>query len=196
MTFVVDGDIVKAVSLLDNKRLGKQRVEAYQLIRILEGKSDSWKSHPALKMWIGYLDGLKYYYNCCVNEWIKRGKNNTMEIYSIPSKIDMPWWINWDRLHYSHQAMLNRKEPSYYSFSVPSEYMKRGYIWPHSLTPDDKDKNLEEITVELPDYLLTPSYCNAIVKTGARKGHCCGRLLQPKQPEKCGAHSRSKAQQS
>lgn len=34
-TFLVDRDFQKSAKMLDNKRLGKQRVEAYQLLRII-----------------------------------------------------------------------------------------------------------------------------------------------------------------
>lgn len=192
MTFVVDGNIIKAVSLLDDKRLGKQRVEAYQLIRILEGHQSSWKSHPALKMWIGYTDGLKYYFNCCVKEWTKRGKKNTMILYELPKKVVLPWWTQWDRLIYSHQAMLNRKEPSFYSFSVPEEYLGCGYIWPSTVTSDKLNAPLEEIAAELPAHLICPKYCSSILKSGKRAGEKCGRLLNVKQNEKCGVHAKSR----
>jgi hypothetical protein len=191
MTFLVDGDIRVAISLLDDKRLGKQRVEAYQLINILEGKSLSkgWKNHPALKMWVGYLSGLKFYYNCCVKEWIARGKKNTMELYSIIEEVVFPWWTTWERLHYSHQAMLNRKESSFYSFSVPEEYKTRGYIWPHKLSENDKDIQINEITVILTPELLNPKYCSSLLKSGKRTGSQCMRLLKAKQ-ERCGIHNK------
>ena len=44
-------DYMTTASQLDNKRLGKQRVEAYQIIRALTGESQGWIHHPATKMW-------------------------------------------------------------------------------------------------------------------------------------------------
>jgi len=39
---------------LDVKRLGKQRVETYQILKALLGESKGWRNHPATRMWEGY----------------------------------------------------------------------------------------------------------------------------------------------
>ena len=57
-TFLPYPDFQKTAQCLDNKRLGKQRVEARQIISTLEGKSNGWRNHPAVKMWKGYEDCL------------------------------------------------------------------------------------------------------------------------------------------
>lgn len=54
--------------MLDKRRLDKQRLEAKQLIDILERYdqtgilSGGWSSHPALRSWIGYTNQLKAYF--------------------------------------------------------------------------------------------------------------------------------------
>ena len=71
----------KSAQCLDYKRLGKQRVEAKQILNALEPDYDKkgWKTHPATMRWKGYEDCLKYYANCMITEWKKRGYNNIME---------------------------------------------------------------------------------------------------------------------
>ncbi len=103
----------------------------------------AWINHPAIKMWVGYTLALKEYYNIMITEWIERGYKNTMQLYEIKEDIIYPWWIDWEMLHYSHQASLNRKDPNYYHFEIPNEYTKYTYIWPCNLT-DHKVKKLKK----------------------------------------------------
>ena len=60
-TFLPYADFVKTAKCLDYRRLGKQRVEAFQILNILEGKTTKagWKHHPAVLMWEGYENALK-----------------------------------------------------------------------------------------------------------------------------------------
>ena len=62
-TFLPYADFVKTAKCLDYRRLGKQRVEAFQILNILEGKTTKagWKHHPAVLMWKGYENALKKY---------------------------------------------------------------------------------------------------------------------------------------
>jgi hypothetical protein len=55
-TFLPYYSFEESAKCLDYRRLGKQRVEVYQIINILEGKNktNGWVNHPAVKMWIGY----------------------------------------------------------------------------------------------------------------------------------------------
>ena len=60
---------------LDDKRLGKQRVEAYQIVKALRGDyadSGAWENHPATVMWRGYEHQLGWYGFYICEEWIKR----------------------------------------------------------------------------------------------------------------------------
>ncbi len=61
-------DLQKSVSVLDNKRCGKQRIESWQILKILlnlDPSKKGWRNHPAVLMWKGYepclfnIDGLK-----------------------------------------------------------------------------------------------------------------------------------------
>lgn len=136
-TFLPFADFSKSASVLDMRRLGKQRLEARQIIRILEGVTTTrgYRNHPAVAMWKDNVEALKLYYNIIVKEWISRGYKNTMELYTVSddiSSIVMPWWFGNADFHGSHQACLMRKKEEYYrdKFQFPKEYMEKGYIWP------------------------------------------------------------------
>ena len=136
-TFLPYANFSQSASVLDVKRLGKQRLEARQIIRILEGTqtTNGYRNHPAVIMWKDNVEALKLYYNTIVKEWISRGYKNTMEFYEIDSdtaNIPMPWWLDNKKFHYSHRASLIRKNEAYYQdkFHLPSKYLERGYIWP------------------------------------------------------------------
>jgi len=139
-TFLPYSNFRKIAKILDPKRLGKQRVEAKQIINILDNSTEKkgWINHPAVKMWIGYEDALKYYYNTIVEEWIKRGYVNNMKFYKLPNKISIPWFVKCKALNLSHQASLIRKYPEYYKKifipSPPKKYLSYTYIWPSNLT--------------------------------------------------------------
>lgn len=118
-TFLPYSDFKRSVECLDNKRLGKQRVEAFQIIKVIIGErtSGGFVNHPIMKMWKGYSNALMLYKNLCIEEWIKRGFNNNMEISNIEGKEDitMPLWLGDERLHSSHRANLLRKDYQFYS---------------------------------------------------------------------------------
>jgi hypothetical protein len=129
-TFLPYADFQKTAEILDYKRLGKQRVEAFQILQILEGKtfSKAWINHPAVKMWKGYEDALQDYLLIIILEWIKRGYKNNM---IIPTKLEnykVPIWLGDEKFHSSHRSNLKRKNPTYYGhFNEPNNLP---YIWP------------------------------------------------------------------
>lgn len=57
-TFLRYEDFVATAAVLDDRRLGKQRVETYQIPRALTWSSHGWKNHPAVKMWRGFVPAL------------------------------------------------------------------------------------------------------------------------------------------
>ena len=138
-TFIPYADFAKCAKVLDNKRLGKQRVEAKQILNILTNATTTkgWRNHPVVKMWEGYEKALMIYYNTIVQEWIKRGYRNTMPFFVVKGKISIPWFIGNKSVHLSHQANLLRKDFTYYSKyfkNVPKEYLTYTYIWPSKIT--------------------------------------------------------------
>lgn len=53
-TFLPYQSFSDSASALDRQRLGKQRVEAWQILQALTGASRGWAHHPAAKMWRGF----------------------------------------------------------------------------------------------------------------------------------------------
>lgn len=128
-TFVTSSDLHECARSLDYRRLGKQRVEAWQIWRALTGVTKGWKNHPAAKAWEGYTCALAMYTNVMIDEWISRGYKNTMaKLPHCRTPRFPPWW-GWDPVIKSHQASLNRKDSSFYHFEV-GHYSNYGYIWP------------------------------------------------------------------
>lgn len=191
MTFVTCSDPRIVAKHLSDLNLGKQRVEAVQILNILL-KPDSggaWSQHPIAKAWQGHTNGLKYYINCMIDEFEARGKNNNMErqVYDDKS-IVLPWWFGWERLHMNHRAILSIKNPWHYNstlFEINPEYLSYGYIWPHTIVAESQlTAPLSEITAELPDYLKNPQYCTGVFKNGKR----C--IVLVKKGTKCGKHNK------
>jgi hypothetical protein len=126
-TFLPSRSFAISAIALDKARLGKQRVEAYQILRALEGKSKGWTNHPATKMWRGYERALRNYLRAMIEEWISRGYKNTMEIPPHDPDAPMPPWLGDPALHASHRANLRRKDPKHYAYI---EDPAMPYYWP------------------------------------------------------------------
>jgi Pyrimidine dimer DNA glycosylase len=60
-TFLPYPDFAASAVALDCRRLGKQRVEALQILRALTRERYGWKHHPAVRMGAGYEDALARY---------------------------------------------------------------------------------------------------------------------------------------
>lgn len=135
-TFLPYPEFEKSAQSLDYQRLGKQRVEAMQIINAIEGKPrkdgkpyKGWINHPCTVMWREHVDALKHYCNVTIEEWISRGYNNTMKIYDIPKKLIMPKWLHHSKFHASHRANLLRKDYAFYSGYGWIEDPTAPYLW-------------------------------------------------------------------
>lgn len=132
-TFLPYPDLQKSVKVLDYKRLGKQRVETFQVLNILLKRTPTkgWRNHPVTRMWTGYEEALKLYQNLTIKEWVSRGYKNTMKMETITPgcTLVMPPWFGNDHFHRSHRSNLLRKDYEYYSeyFDDPSDLE---YYWP------------------------------------------------------------------
>ena len=62
-TFLPYASFTDSLKALDNKRLGKQRVEAMQVLKALHIPDYGWRHHPCVKMWNGYDKALCDYMN-------------------------------------------------------------------------------------------------------------------------------------
>ena len=141
-TFFPYPSIHQSASVLDYRRLGKQRVEGYQILNILLGKAKktktgkvAWSNHPAVKMWKGYEKYLCVYVIVMCDEWISRGYKDTLrpkivefskEIYT-PALL--PDFIGNEKFHESHRAALLYKNCEYYKQFQWKETPNINYIW-------------------------------------------------------------------
>jgi len=128
-TFLPYPDFDKSIACLDWRRLGKQRVEAMQILHTLTHGS-RWKNHPAVLMWRGYEDALRLYMNKCIQEWILRGYNNTMQIAEVTEPVEMPPWFGEEEFHASHRSNLLRKDAEWYGRFGWDERDQLPYVWP------------------------------------------------------------------
>ena len=131
-TFLPYADFERCAAALDSRRLGKQRVEAWQILRVLRGQSRGWRNHPAVLMWRGYEDALGQYLNAMSAEWERRGYANMMPRYPLPEvgETVMPTWLGDEALHASHRSNLLRKDPGFYGRYGWVEAPDLPYVWP------------------------------------------------------------------
>ena len=128
-TFLPYADFQKTSKILDYRRLGKQRVEAFQILNILQGKTQgtAWINHPAVKMWRGYEIALSQYLRIIILEWVRRGYKNNMIIPEETQNYEIPFWLGNEKFHASHRSNLKRKNSKYYKFDEPDNLP---YFWP------------------------------------------------------------------
>ena len=150
-TFLPFPDFQQSAAVLDRERLGKQRVEALQTLRALVIPEYGWQSHPAIRMWMGYVPALTLYGLAMVDEWTARGGEDTtrekiMEFApqaahpDYAAKIPMPPWLGAPEVHLSHRSRLIAKDPRFYTEVFPGTDPDLEYVWPepkHELVPED-----------------------------------------------------------
>ena len=156
-TFLPYRQFARSARCLDRQRLGKQRVECWDLIRVNLGASprQGWINHPAARMWREHVDALGLYYSVVCQEWISRGyKQYTWYPYDSqlrprrPTDIDltfqrhmardwrpvakivMPPWLGREDFHASHRSNLLRKDPEWYGQWGWTESPDLPYVWP------------------------------------------------------------------
>lgn len=143
-TFLPDPRFTVSAAQLDYRRLGKQRVEAFQILETLAGLTDRWKHHPAVVMWTNCEVTLAKYGLAMCNEWASRGYEDNMRVrfldlmqdglYQgvwIPRQNDgVPWWLGSKGFHLSHQSNLVRKDPEHYRQYYPDVPDNFEYVWP------------------------------------------------------------------
>lgn len=132
---------------LDNKRLHKQALEAWQILMCLleldpegnERKPKGWVNHPAVKMWKGHEYALYLYIQAMVEEWINRGYKtsignkakmtvaravalNKMSL-TINANTLPPWMLDINEFQLivrTHRiALLNKNYEHYHQFPWP-----------------------------------------------------------------------------
>lgn len=144
-TFLPYDDFALVAEVLDWKRLGKQRLEARQILNALDPRSTSkWKNHPAVRMWKGYEKALQRYLNLMIDQWVYRGYKNTMASVLIEGDITYPPWLGDERLHSSHRARLLSKDFEYYSKLGWVDDPNAPYWWPVELKNKKMNREMNE----------------------------------------------------
>jgi len=143
-TFLPVPKFTQAAAYLDRQRLGKQRIEAWQILQALAGLEDRWRHHPAVKMWEGAEITLCKYGIAICNEWKSRGYEDNMRQrfldfmedslrhnVLLPGRNDgLPWWLGIEGFHLSHRSNLLRKDPEHYRQYWPDDPDTLEYTWP------------------------------------------------------------------
>lgn len=143
-TFLPYADFAASARALDDKRLGKQRVEVLQILRALHRPDYGWRNHPAVLMWRGYEAALGCYGVTICQEWCRRGHADTCEtkirdeLREIGAPVvncnrlarkALPPWLGDERVHASHRASLLRKDPDWYGERFTDD-PELPYFWP------------------------------------------------------------------
>jgi hypothetical protein len=145
---------------LDNKRLHKQTLEAWQcLLTITNLDPDGnhrapkgWSNHPVARMWRGYETALVSYISATYFEWRSRGYKSTLlektyrtydkalSLNRISADLVLPNWMTdaeyYSKLCSTHRTALLCKHYDWYTkFSWPEDTGEAPstyvYVWPH-----------------------------------------------------------------
>lgn len=147
-TFVPLPGFVDSARVLDDRRLGKQRVETFQILRALTWPEYGWKNHPATKMWRGFTPALVCYGLACIEEWERRGRLDSTRAQLLEftggrvpvweqllDRGELPPWLGHSPVHISHQSALVRKAPEIYRPLFPEVPDDLPYLWPSPAFP-------------------------------------------------------------
>ena len=149
-TFLPYPDFAESVKCLDRQRLGKQRVEAWQILCVLHsqghaemarlaGKTPAWSNHPAVQMWRGYSSSLAIYCEHVCLEWERRGYRDSIRqrLWQLSGVCIHPPWLGRADFHSAHRAILLAKQPDWYNrfgwTEQPAVRNAKGsfpYVWP------------------------------------------------------------------
>ncbi|CAL9325269.1 MSMEG_6728 family protein [Streptomyces sp. SudanB182_2057] len=149
-TFLPDSDFRRSALLLDRRRLGKQRVEALQVLRGLTVPGYGWRRHPAVRMWHGYDEALVRYGLEICRVWREQGHQDSCAASLVADYAgahpgahvrdqaalaragELPPWLGDAAFHRSHQSALVRKDPETYADLFPGVPDDLPYVWPSS----------------------------------------------------------------
>lgn len=149
-TFLPFPNFTESAVVLDSRRLGKQRVEALQVLRGLTVPGYGWRRHPAVRMWAGYEEALvRYGLDVCavwtaegradtcaatlMRDFLAHGAGATVRTQArLDAEGDLPPWLGAPAFHRSHQSALIRKDPEHYRDRFPEVPDDLPYVWPAS----------------------------------------------------------------
>lgn len=155
-TFLPYADFTESVVALDYRRLGKQRVETYQILKALKqggGLHGGWARHPASRMWEGYELALLEYQRETCREWVEVRQykdtcwQKTRDLFTAEEleqfeagDYEYPDWFGNPEFHLAHQSNLVRKAPEFYTRFFNGVTDDLPYIWPGSTLDEAKAK--------------------------------------------------------
>ena len=146
-TFLPYPDFERSARVLDDKRLGKQRVECIQIVRALTRQTYGWKNHPAVLMWRGHEEALgRYAFTICA-VWTERGRPDTCATTitadlreagvtsvrpypELEAAGALPPWLGDEDFHRAHRSSLLRKDPGHYRPLFGDLPDDLEYVWP------------------------------------------------------------------
>jgi hypothetical protein len=152
-TFLPYPDFEASAEVLDDRRLGKQRVEALQVLRALTRPVYGWKHHPAVVMWRGHEEALGTYALTICREWCSRSYADTCAttivadlvaagVRTPPRPQDelrragaLPPWLGDEAFHRSHRSALLRKDHAHYGERFANVPDDLPYVWPGAADP-------------------------------------------------------------
>jgi hypothetical protein len=147
-TFLPYADFAATARVLDLRRLGKQRVEALQVLRALTVPGYGWQHHPVVRIWRGYEEALTRYGLEICRQWVCKGHRDTCAAslgtdFTAATGLEMPRtqaeladagalppWLGDPSFHRSHRSALVRKNPGYYRPLFPDVPDDLPYVWP------------------------------------------------------------------
>lgn len=151
-TFLPYPDFAASAVVLDGRRLGKQRVEALQVLRAITVPGYGWRHHPAVAMWRGYEEALGAYGTAVCREWCRRGGADTCDLKirhelaglgiahvrdqtELERAGQLPPWLGDDDFHRSHRSSLLGKDPETYGPVFTDVAPDLPYVWPTKRLP-------------------------------------------------------------
>ncbi|MFF0586975.1 MSMEG_6728 family protein [Streptomyces sp. NPDC003781] len=149
-TFLPHPGFRESALALDRRRLGKQRVEALQVLRGLTVPGYGWRHHPAVRMWAGYEEALVRYGLDVCRVWREQGHQDSCAASLVAALAEvrpgepvrdqpelagageLPPWLGDADFHRSHRSALVRKDPDVYAGRFPGVPDDLPYVWPRS----------------------------------------------------------------
>ena len=143
-TFLPYPDFAQTAEVLDDRRLGKQRVEVLQILNAIHRTSGGWFNHPATRMWRGYEAALIAYGVAVIDVWTRKGRADTVRekilphLHGEPVRTQaelaalgmLPSWLGREDLHRAYRSSLVRKMPEHYRPLFPDVQEDLPYVWP------------------------------------------------------------------
>ncbi len=146
-TFLPYPDFAESAAALDDRRLGKQRVEALQILRAITVPGYGWRHHPAVAQWRGYEEALAAYGVAICREWCGRGRADTCDLkiraevaelgvteVRGQAELDragcLPPWLGDEEYHRSHRSSLLGKDPDWYGAMFDDVPPDLPAVWP------------------------------------------------------------------